>query len=452
MKILSYLTPAGAPTAAAITEVLAVPLLVLALCVWINPADPFYTHGPFPWVALGPVVVALRYGALAGILASLVVLAGWFGLARYNLIGPTLPQDELLGALVLVMICGEFGSLWSNRVRRAEAMQRYIAQRLDHLTHQHYLLRLSHDRLEQDLISRPVSMRDALLNLRRITSHGSVADGDALPAAGELLRLLSQYCQIECAAVHRLQGDSLRRTPDHTLGTPFELDTTDPLITFALERKELSHVALDEVEQRGRSRYLVAVPLKDATGMLQALLVVERMPFFALHEETLQMLNLLLGYYADSLNAARIAEPILRAVPACPPTFAFELMRVWHIRRAAGVRSALVALEFRSQPGFDDLALQIERLQRALDSVWACASTHGRVLFTLMPLAGESAAQGYANRVEGWIAQNRGATLEEAGVTTRVVLLDQLPPEQLLLTLLQQCHVPTETRTERPRA
>ena len=55
-------------------------------------------------------------------------------------------------------------------------------------------------------------------------------------------------------------------------------------------------------------------------------------------------------------------------------------------------------------------------------------------------------------RVEAWIAQNRGATLEEAGVATRVVLLDQLPPEQLLLTLLQQCHVPAETRTERPRA
>ena len=377
------------------------------------------------------MVVALRYGALAGILAALVVLAGWFGLARQGLIGPTIPQDEFLGALVLVMICGEFGSLWSNRVRRAETMQRYIAQRLDHLTHQHYLLRLSHDRLEQDLISRPVSMRDALLNLRRITSHGMVADAAALPAAGELLRLLSQYCQIECAAVYRMEGSNIRRAADHTLGTPFELNTTDPLITFALERQELSHVALDELEQRGRSRYLVVVPLKDAVGTLQALLVVERMPFFALHEETLQMLNLLLGYYADSLNAARIAEPVLRAVPACPPAFAFELMRVWHIRQTSGVRSALVALEFRSQPGFDDLALQIERLQRALDSVWACESAHGRVLFTLMPLAGESAAQGYANRVEGWISQNRGATLEEAGVATRVALLDQLPDRQL---------------------
>ena len=48
MKILPYLTPAGAPAAAAITEVLAVPLLVLALCVWVNPVDPFFTHGPFP--------------------------------------------------------------------------------------------------------------------------------------------------------------------------------------------------------------------------------------------------------------------------------------------------------------------------------------------------------------------------------------------------------------------
>jgi len=452
MKILPYLTPAGAPPLAAIAEVLGVPLLVLALCVWINPIDPFFTRGPFPWMTLGPVVVALRYGALAGIMAALVVLAGWFGLARQGLVSPAIPQDEFLGALVLIMICGEFGSLWSNRVRRAETMQRYIAQRLDHLTHQHYLLRLSHDRLEQDLISRPVSMRDALLNLRRITSHGIVAADAPLPAAGELLRLLSQYCQIECAAMYRMDGDTIRGSAEHTLGTPFALHPDDPLIAFALERQALSHVALEELEQRGQSRYLVAVPLKDASGALQALLVVERMPFFALHEETLQMLNLLLGYYADSLNAARIAEPVLRAVPACPPAFAFELMRVWHIRQSSGVRSALVALEFHSQPGFDDLALQIERLQRALDSVWACESEHGRVLFTLMPLAGESAAQGYADRVESWIAQNRGATLEAAGVGTRVVLIDQLAPAELLQTLLRQCHVPAETRTERPGA
>ena len=73
MKILPYLTPAGATAAAAIAEVLAVPLLVLALCVWVNPADPFFTHGPFPWVALGPVVVALRYGALAVLAYAYIV-------------------------------------------------------------------------------------------------------------------------------------------------------------------------------------------------------------------------------------------------------------------------------------------------------------------------------------------------------------------------------------------
>ncbi|MFX5245279.1 hypothetical protein ABTD35_21060, partial [Acinetobacter baumannii] len=86
------------------------------------------------------------------------------------------------------MICGEFSSLWRNRVRRAESVQAYLEQRLEYLTHQHYLLRLSHDRLEQDLISRPVSMRDALVSLRGLASASGAA-GDALPGASDLLRL-----------------------------------------------------------------------------------------------------------------------------------------------------------------------------------------------------------------------------------------------------------------------
>ncbi|MDD3353221.1 PelD GGDEF domain-containing protein [Zoogloea sp.] len=441
MKIKSLLTPVGPIGPAAVAEILLVPLLGVALCLWVNPNDPFFTRGPFPWVALGPVVVALRYGAVAGIGSALVVLAGWFGLARAELVDPRIPQDEFLGNLVLIMICGEFSSLWGNRVRRAEVLQHYVAGRLDHLTHQHYLLRLSHDRLEQDLISRPVSMRDALLNLRRATSLPPVRAG-ALPAGDELLRLLSQYCQIETAALVCIQEGQLAPEPDHILGHSVELDRTDPLILYALEREALSHVALEEVEQRGRTRYLVAVPLKDAAQRLHGMLVIERMPFFALHEESLQMLNLLVGYYADSLNLTRIAEPVLQAVPSCPPAFAGELMRLWHIRQDSGVRSALVALEFRRLSGFEDLPQQIARLQRGLDAVWACEGEQDRLLITLMPLAGESATEGYLSRIEAWLQQSRGVTLAEAGVASRVLLLEEDAPETLLRHLLGQCHVP----------
>ena len=58
---------------------------------------------------------------------------------------------------------------------------------------------------------------------------------------------------------------------------------------------------------------------------MRALLVVDRMPFFALHEETLQMLNLLLGYYADGLSASALAAPLRARFADCPLDFAFEM-------------------------------------------------------------------------------------------------------------------------------
>lgn len=221
----------------------------------VNPADPFFTHGPFPWVVLGPVVVALRYGALAGILAALVVLAGWFGLARQGLIGPTMPQDEFLGALVLVMICGEFGSLWSNRVRRAETMQRYIAQRLTTSP-----TSTTCCASPTTASSRTSSRAPCRCATRCSTCAASPATAwwPTRRAAGRRRALAAVVPVLPDRMRGGLShgGSNIRRAADHTLGTPFELNTTDPLDHLALERQELSHVALDELEQRGRSRYL----------------------------------------------------------------------------------------------------------------------------------------------------------------------------------------------------
>ena len=101
------------------------------------------------------------------------------------------------------MLVGEFSSLWRARTRRAEAVQYYLDQRLEHLIRQYYLLRLSHDRLEQELIGRPMSMRDALKTLRGLSGSDDEAQ--------ILLRLLAQYCQISSAALHPVRDDKLEK-------------------------------------------------------------------------------------------------------------------------------------------------------------------------------------------------------------------------------------------------
>ena len=324
-NLLGKLAPYHPHPAIVLLETLLLPAAALALGLLWAPQDPLQTQGAgFPWPWLAPVILALRYGPLPGLGAALVLLAGWLALnsGHYD----QFPKMYFLGGLVLVMLVGEFASLWHTRTRRAETLQAYLDQRLEHLVRQHYLLRLSHDRLEQELIGRPMSMRDALLALR------DAGQGSNPHAPDVLLRLLAQYCQLEAAALYPLADDKLGTAPLASLGGVSTLDAADPLIVQALGCHKLCHVSQALASQQ-TSRYLVAAPLRDLAGSLYGLLVVEDMPFFALQEENLQTLNLLLGYYTDGLSMHALAAPIVAQFPDCPPTFAFELQRLGHIHR-----------------------------------------------------------------------------------------------------------------------
>src|ERR671913_1199168 len=60
-------------------EAVLIPIIGIALCYWAFPEDPFFVNkGEFPWTWFAPVLVALRYGVMAGILSSAILLIGWF--------------------------------------------------------------------------------------------------------------------------------------------------------------------------------------------------------------------------------------------------------------------------------------------------------------------------------------------------------------------------------------
>jgi hypothetical protein len=425
-------------------ETLLLPLLAVALGIWINPIDPLWSDSGFPWAWFAPVILALRYGPFPGLGGAGVLLLAWIAFSGSGWIGGEFPKINFLGGLILIMICGEFSSLWVARTRRAESVQLYLDQRLEHLTHQYYLLRLSHDRLEQDLISRPMAMREALSTLRQPPVAGD--DGGPLKGGAALLRLLAQYCQLETASLHPVDGDDLVGTATATLGGGAPLTKDDPLLLKALRENRLCHVQQTLAAGDNPSRYLIVAPLIQHDGRRRALLIVERLPFFALHDETLQTLNLLLGYYTDGLLIDEVAAPVRAALPDCPPEFAFEMRRLARIYREAQVGSVLVALEVPATPGFEDLARQIGRQRRSLDVTWQIDTPDRHVLITLMPLAGEAAAEGYLARIEQWVLRQREQSLDAAGIIHTVTPLSDEPAVPLLTRLLETCHVADQTR------
>ncbi|MCB1989260.1 MAG: PelD GGDEF domain-containing protein [Burkholderiaceae bacterium] len=406
-------------------ETLLLPLIALVLGFAWNPLDPLWSAAAFPWSWLAPVILALRYGPLAGLGGASVLLVGWlaFNVGHYD----AFPQLFFLGGLILVMLVGEFSSLWQARTRRAETLQLYLDQRLEHLVRQYYLLRLSHDRLEQELIGRPMSMRDALSTLQEV---GSDAQGPET-----LLRLLAQYCQLKTAELCPVVDDQLGTKPLASLGTPRQVLESDPLVQQAIETRKLCHINQALAAQQ-HSRYLVAAPLLDLGGELYGLLLIEEMPFFSLQTENLQTINLLLGYYTDGLSMQALARPILQVLPDCPAPFAFEAQRLSHIRASTRVPSIIVALEFLPRAIARDYPQQIQRLKRELDESWLISAPERQILAVLMPLGDASTAEGYIQRLEAWSQQKGAQPLAASGVFPHVLPLDTDTP----LAVLQRIH------------
>ncbi len=415
-------------------EAAVLPAFMLALGLWLNPEDPLWIHADFHWAWLAPMVVALRYGPLTGLLSAGVLLAAWFLLHQWGQEPQgDFPQVFFLGGLILVMLVGEFSSLWVTRTRRAESVQHYLHQRMEHLIRQYYLLRLSHDRLEHELIGRPMSMRDALKTLHGLGN--SESDGQSL------LRLLSQYCQISAAALYPVHnGERLATQVQASMGAPLTLDKNDPLVRQALETHKLCHV-VQTLALKQQSRYLMAAPLLDLGGEIYGLLLVDDMPFFALQEENLQTVNLLLGYYTDGLSAQALAQPLLQHWPDCPTQFAFELQRLWHMHKTTGVPSMVVALEFTPTAIERDLPQQLLRLRRLMDETWLIKGNnpdkHRELLAVLMPLGDSATAEGFLARLESWIHKKEGISLVDAGIFPHQLPLSQNQPLPLLQRLYE---------------
>lgn len=414
-------------------EILLLPLGA-ALLGWLaSPQDPTLSQQGFPWQWLAPVLVALRYGVWPGLLASAVLLANGWVAAQLGRVPAELSTAPLFGGGLMVLICGEFSDVWHDRNRRMEETYLYVTERLSRLTKRHLLLNFSHDRLEQEMLARPGSLRDALVSLRSATLEPA-PEGQALAGAQGLLQLLSQYINMEAATLYTLrehQGDYVLGELVAQLGEPEALAPDDALLALALESGSLAHVATEDAGLDRRSNQLVVAPLVAGDDTLIGVLAVTRMPFFSLSVENLQMLLVLLGYYADNLGSARGIQPILQQVPAMPFLFAQELARMGNLHRKIGMDSQLVVMRFHGARG-GEMADAFLRIKRGLDLYWKTFVGELPVLVVLLPFASSSAADGFTERLEAWLKIHFYGDFAGLGVSVQVIGLDaSTPVEQL---------------------
>jgi len=410
-------------------EILVMSLGTVALAWWLRPQDPTLAQLPFPWLWLIPVLLALRYGVLPGLLSSVVVIANQALALQAGLAGGEFSVNALFGGGLLVLLCGEFSDVWRDRNQRMEETYLYMTERLSRLTKRHLLLNLSHDRLEQEMLARPGTLRDALVRLRRLCMTDASTTADLGGAPG-LLQLLSQYTNIETAALYALKhgpGGYVLGQQVAALGDPVPLGPDDELLTLALQQASLVHIASQDASLPRQTQQLVVAPLVAGDDQLHGVLAVTRMPFFSLTTENLQMMLVLLGYYADNLVSAPAVLAVQQRLPDMPVLFAQELARVMHLHQRIGITSHLVVMRFGQANG-SELAADFLRIKRGLDLYWQTFDQDTAVLVVLMPFASVAAKGGFLLRLENWLETRFHGDFVTLGVQVQTINLAQDDP------------------------
>src|SRR5215217_2481091 len=411
-------------------EAVIIPVIGIALCWLISPEDPFFVNkGEFPWTWFAPVLVALRYGVMAGITSSAILLIGWFLLALPD---AAFPKLYFLAGVILVMICGEYSTTWRTRLRRVGELNAYLTERFTRIMNQLNVLRLSHDQLEHDLITQPATLRDALYELRMLMAVRT--SGATLPAAQEILVLLAHHCQLEAAAIYEIvDGSYVQRAK---LGDPPPIKRNDSLLEYALEKRTLAHLQTAEIAAGGEipTEHLVVAPVLTSGDQLLGVLVVTRMPFFALNEDTLRTLSLLLGLYADSVVVSDDVGQVMTRVPRCPYDFADELVKLVRMQRDFGINSHVVVLQFLPHAERVDMILFATRLRRRFDVQWQFGGgeRESTGIANLMPLASDIAVRGYLERMESALKDRFGGDFEQLQVRPYVISMEQHDPLAVL--------------------
>jgi polysaccharide biosynthesis protein PelD len=416
-------------------EVVLLPLAGLAVAVWLFRASPF-TASSYPWLWLIPFLLGLRYGLAPAVLATLVLAVGGIAAHLLGISGQSVPLIQLAGGALAALSAGQYSSRWHAQLKAARARTDYTEQRLESLTRAFFITRLSHDRLEEALITQPVTLRAALEALRGLRA-GEAQAGISATAANALLQLLAQYCRFEAAALHLYRNGRLDDEPLAAVGWRAELARTDPLLTYAIAHEQAAYHSVDqlaELEQGGG--YRAVFPLIDSAGEALGVLVVRDLPLLALTEENLAAAAAMLHYFADESWAAAQTADLRQSLPSCPHAFAHELIKLQRLHASSAVRSTLVVLRARNKEAEVSALDALYTARRGLDLYWRepfGPSVAGMLI--LLPLAGPATTHGYLERIDSVLrAHGMEGGLEAAGFAVAQLPLDR-PPLALLREL-----------------
>lgn len=417
-------------------ETILITLLLIVLAYIIHPNDPFTLKGPIPWLVFVPVFCSLFYGAVFGIGSFLILLVTLLYQQHTNVFSHLIIREYVIGSLGFTLLTGIFSSYWHSRIRHVEHLNNYVRGHLENISRDYYLLRISHDRIEQAYIIKPLSFRDAFIQIKEqmLRSDCEINAGNGQM----LLGILSQYCSINNAAFCLCDSKSGEINTLAVLGKKFSINAADPLIQQVIKKKLTSYYDLSELQDRNTSAYLAVIPLFNNQEKIIGFVIIKEMPFWSLTHDNLEVLSIFAAYFSLQSFIVKKAQPLIAEFPGCPADFLNEFRILVQLKKHSSIESALSCIVVPKGPQQQNIVYILERQKRSLDYIWVLNVKTTRIVITLMPLTSLEGMLGYRKRIASFLKNEFGLELNTKGLNFRFQQLTELDEKNQLNDFIEE--------------
>ncbi len=359
----------------------------LAISYVFSPHDICLLDVKIPYLLIILTIITLFHGFESGIFAmGIIAFAMWYFYPNFQYV-------DFLILLTMTLLFSQFHYYWSIRIREAELTSEYKNIKLNELSKAFYTLKISHDQLEKNYVTKPMSLRDSLISIR--TFVGNEKDQYAA-----FLTLLEKSFNVETASIV-LRDDEEKNENFQRVVASEELqeedDLDDLLVKDAFEYNRPAYISNKNIN---KSKYIAVIPVVKKEN-ITALLLIKKMPFMAFNRENLISLAILFEYfYNEFVKEKLILEYGNNLEIISDREFKFELYRLNELYELYNVDSTIMVLVFENEI----LALKIyelvNKILRSLDMVTYLEKENTFYIAVLFPFADAATASGFLERLK----------------------------------------------------
>ncbi len=386
----------------------------------VQPEDPLFLHNRFSWLAVPPVLVALRHGFAPGVTSALLLVAAVFAARRHEPAGGA-GVELLFGMVLLAMLVGQVAASTARRFAKVESEYAHLRSQFEGFSRSYALLELSHERLEQRVEQGVTPLRAALSSLESGSKDPEQAPSLAA-AAENMLSVMAMYGRVQAAGVYALgPSGEMAGEPVATLGAPAPVAPSDALVVAALGAGKIAY-ASGRTPDPDNTTLLVAIPLVDARGTRLGVVAISALPFVALEASNLRLLLVVAGHVADAVSPSLWKE---RTLGDEWERLAGHLQRACANARAGRLPGAAMAFWCKKgERGTAALDSLLGGDLRTTDYSIPRRDADGNpMVFIVMPLTDEDGALAFLARIDRLCRERLGAGLQACGVRSRTWLV-----------------------------